>query len=177
MNTVIIFSSSLAATTFGFAQGELIALYLVVQVTALARRLRARQADRHLGAEKSRLPLAAALVDRCPFRRSSSRASPISGRWPAPPGLGLGSVQAGTRAFFTQFIPEGKEAEYFGVYSLVGKSSAVIGPLVFGQVSAAFGSQRPAILSIAVFFVAGLALLGRVRGGGPNVGNSGVQEG
>ena len=36
VNTVIIFSSSLAATTFGFAQGELIALYLVVQVTALA---------------------------------------------------------------------------------------------------------------------------------------------
>ena len=35
VNTVIVFSSSLAATTFGFGQGELIALYLVVQVTAL----------------------------------------------------------------------------------------------------------------------------------------------
>jgi UMF1 family MFS transporter len=51
----------------------------------------------------------------------------------------------------------------------VGKSSAILGPLVFGQVSAAFGSQRPAILSIAAFFVTGLALLSRVRGGGPNI--------
>ena len=31
--------------------------------------------------------------------------------------------------------------------------------------AAAFGSQRPAILSIAVFFVVGLALLATVRGG------------
>ena len=86
-------------------------------------------------------------------------------------GLGLGSVQAGTRAFFTQFIPGGKEAEYFGVYSFVGKSSAIAGPLVFGQVSAAFSSQRPAILSIAAFFIIGFVLPQRVRGGGPNVRN------
>ena len=84
-------------------------------------------------------------------------------------GLGLGSVQAGTRAFFTQFIPQGKEGEYFGIYSLVGKTAAIIGPLVFGQVSVAFGSQRPAILSIATFFIIGLAILSRVQGGGPNV--------
>jgi UMF1 family MFS transporter len=84
-------------------------------------------------------------------------------------GLGLGSVQAGTRAFFTQFIPKGREAEYFGVYSLVGKSSAILGPLVFGVVSASFGSQRPAILSVAAFFILGLVLLSRVNGGGPNI--------
>jgi UMF1 family MFS transporter len=52
-------------------------------------------------------------------------------------GLGLGSVQADTRAFFSQFVPAGKETEYFGVYSLVSKTSAVVGPLVFGQASAA----------------------------------------
>jgi UMF1 family MFS transporter len=50
-------------------------------------------------------------------------------------GLGLGTVQAGTRAFFTQFVPKGSEAEYFGAYSLVGKSSAILGPLLFGAVS------------------------------------------
>jgi hypothetical protein len=35
--------------------------------------------------------------------------------------------------------------------------------------SSTFGSQRPAILSIALFFVTGLVLLSRVNGGGPNV--------
>jgi UMF1 family MFS transporter len=84
-------------------------------------------------------------------------------------GLGLGTVQAGTRAFFAQFVPKGKEAEYFGVYSLVGKTSAVMGPLVFGIVSSTYGSQRPAILSVSFFFIIGLVLLSRVKGGGPNV--------
>jgi hypothetical protein len=37
-------------------------------------------------------------------------------------------------------------------------------------VSAALGSPCPAILSIVHFFVAGLALLRRVEGGGPNTG-------
>jgi UMF1 family MFS transporter len=84
-------------------------------------------------------------------------------------GLGLGTVQAGTRALYTRFIPPGSEAEYFGVYSLVGKSSAVMGPLVFGFISSTFGSQRPAILSIAVFFITGLSILSAVRGGGPAI--------
>jgi UMF1 family MFS transporter len=84
-------------------------------------------------------------------------------------GLGLGTVQAASRAFFAQFIPDGKESEYFGVYSLVGKSSAIVGPLVFGYLSSAFGSQRPAILAVTVFFIAGLVLIAFVQGGGPNI--------
>ena len=79
-------------------------------------------------------------------------------------GLGLGTVQAASRSLYAQFIPPGKEAEYFGVYSLVGKSSAMMGPLLFGQVSSTFHSQRPAILSVAVFFLAGMLLLRSVQG-------------
>jgi MFS-type transporter involved in bile tolerance (Atg22 family) len=44
-----------------------------------------------------------------------------------------------------------------------------MGPLVFGIVSSTFGSQRPAILSVSLFFITGLALLAGVKGGGPNV--------
>jgi hypothetical protein len=36
-------------------------------------------------------------------------------------------------------------------------------------VSTTFGSQRPAILSVAAFFLVGLAILSFVRGGGPNI--------
>ncbi|MBI3591880.1 MAG: MFS transporter, partial [Nitrospirae bacterium] len=84
-------------------------------------------------------------------------------------GLGLGTVQAATRAFYAQFIPEGQESEYFGVYSLVGKTSAIIGPLVFGYLSTTFGSQRPAVLSVALFFLTGLIIVRTVKGGGPNI--------
>ncbi len=168
VNTVIVFSSSLAATTFGFGQSELIGLYLVVQVTALAGAFLLSKPTDTWGPKKvvmASLLLWALVAVAAFFVGTKGQFWLIA----CTAGLGLGSVQAGTRAFFTQFVPAGKEAEYFGVYSLVGKSSAIMGPLVFGQVSAAFGSQRPAILSIAAFFIIGLMLISRVKGGGPNV--------
>jgi UMF1 family MFS transporter len=169
VNTVIVFSSSLAATTFGFGQGELIALYLVVQVTAFAGALALSKPTDVWGPKRVvgiSLLLWATVAVGTYFVHGKNWFWLVA----CTAGIGLGSVQAGTRAFFAQLVPPGKEAEYFGVYSLVGKSSAIVGPLVFGSVSAAFGSQRPAILSIASFFVVGLVLLSRVRGGGPNVG-------
>lgn len=172
VNTVIVFSSSLAATTFGFDTTELIGLYLVVQVTALAGAFLLAKPTDTWGPKRV---VTLALLLWSTVAVSAFFVATKSSFWAVActAGLGLGSVQAGTRAFFTQFVPQGKEAEYFGAYSLVGKSSAVIGPLVFGHVSAAFGSQRPAILSIAAFFIIGLLLLSQVRGGGPNVMPSG----
>ena len=168
VNTVIVFSSSLAATTFAFGQGELVGLYLVVQVTALLGAFLLSRPTDTLGPKKV-VTLSLVLWSLVAVAAFVVRSKALFWAVACTAGMGLGSVQAGTRAFFTQFIPEGKEAEYFGVYSLVGKSSAIIGPLVFGQVSAAMGSQRPAILSIAAFFIIGLVLLRRVNGGGPNV--------
>jgi UMF1 family MFS transporter len=168
VNTVIVFSSSLAATTFGFNQSELIGLYLVVQVAALAGAFMLSKPTDTRGPKKVvtvSLLLWALVAVAAYFVQTKGQFWFIA----CTAGLGLGTVQAGTRAFYTQFVPTGKEAEYFGVYSLVGKSSAILGPLVFGQVSAAFGSQRPAILSIAAFFITGLALLNQVQGGGPNI--------
>jgi len=168
VNTVIVFSSSLATTTFGFRQGELIVLYLVVQVTALVGAFLLSKPTDTWGPKRV---VSLSLLLWCLVSTSAFLAQGKSQFWcvASIAGLGLGSVQAGTRAFFTQFIPPGKEGEYFGIYSLVGKTAAIIGPLVFGQVSVAFGSQRPAILSIAAFFITGLVILSRVKGGGPNI--------
>jgi UMF1 family MFS transporter len=168
VNTVIVFSSSLATTTFGFKQNELIIMYLLVQVTALVGAFLLSKPTDTWGPKRV---VSLSLLLWCIVSVSAFLVQGKSWFWLVAciAGLGLGSVQAGTRAFFTQFIPKGKEGEYFGIYSLVGKTAAIIGPLVFGQVSMAFGSQRPAILSIAAFFIAGLAILSRVKGGGPNV--------
>lgn len=167
VNTVIVFSSILASATFGFGPAELIWLYLVVQMSALAGAfLMARPTDTW-GPRKvvmTSLVLWSAVSVAAFFATGKQAFWTIA----CIAGLGLGTVQAGTRAFFSQFVPAGKEAEYFGVYSLVGKSSAILGPIVFGQISAFCGDQRPAILSVASFFIIGLLVLGRVKGGGPN---------
>jgi UMF1 family MFS transporter len=168
VNTVIVFSSIFAATTLGFETGELIGLYLTVQFTALIGAFALAKPTDTWGPKKIvmlSLVLWALVAVLSYFVESKQQFWAVA----CTAGLGLGTVQAGTRAFFTQFVPKGSEAEYFGVYSLVGKSSAILGPLLFGAVSSTFGSQRPAILSIAAFFIIGLILLGRVNGGGPNV--------
>jgi MFS-type transporter involved in bile tolerance (Atg22 family) len=41
--------------------------------------------------------------------------------------------------------------------------------LIFGSISSTFGSQRPAILSIALFFLFGLIMIQFVKGGEPNI--------
>ena len=168
VNTVIVFSSVFAATTLGFSPGELIGLYLVVQVTALVGAFLMAQPIDYAGPKK------VVNVSLLLWTAVSIAAFFITAKgtfWilASVAGLGLGTVQAATRAFFAQFIPRDHESEYFGVYSMVGKSSAVIGPLVFGYISSTFGSQRPAILSVAFFFLAGLIIIQSVKGGGPNV--------
>jgi UMF1 family MFS transporter len=168
VNTVIVFSSIFAATTLGFKPAELIFLYLIVQATALLGSFVMAKPIDLWGPKRvviislllwtSVATIAYFIQTKTPFWFLASCA-----------GLGLGSVQAATRAFYSQFIPEGKEAEYFGIYSLVGKSSAIAGPLIFGYISTTFGSQRPAILTIAALFLIGLIILRSVKGGGPNI--------
>lgn len=166
--TVIVFSGIFAATTLGFKSQELIGLYLVVQITALMGAFLAARPIDYLGPKKV---VALSLVMWTSVSVIAFFVVVKEHFWVLAciAGLGLGTVQAATRAFFAQFIPPGHESEYFGAYSMVGKTSAVMGPLVFGYVSSTFGSQRPAILSVAVFFLAGLVILRFVRGGGPNI--------
>ncbi|MCK4910035.1 MAG: MFS transporter [Thermodesulfovibrionales bacterium] len=168
VNTVIVFSSVFAATTLGFATGELIVLYIVVQATALTGAFAMAKPTDLWGPKKVVMislvmwstvcVLAFFVTEKAHFWAVGTLA-----------GLSLGTVQAASRAFFAQFIPKGHESEYFGVYTLAGKTSAILGPLVFGIVSTQFGSQRPAILSVIMFFAVGMCVIHFVRAGGPNV--------
>jgi len=64
--------------------------------------------------------------------------------------LVLGSTQALMRAHYSRLYPPDSAGLSFGLYALVTKSSTVVGPLVFGLVSSATGSQRLAILCTIV---------------------------
>ncbi len=167
VNTVIVFSSIFAATTLHFGPRELILVFLTVQVTALAGGfLFAKPTD--VWGPKKVVVLSLylwILVSVAAFFVTTKAYFFIIA---SAAGLGLGTVQAATRAFYARFIPAGQESEYFGVYSLMGQTSAVAGPILFGYISSTFGSQRPAVLSVSFFFIAGLLIIRTVKGGGPN---------
>lgn len=77
--------------------------------------------------------------------------------------LVLGGSQALSRSLFSQMIPTGREAEYFGLYEISERGTSWIGPMVFAIAVQLTDSQRVAIVSLILFFVVGLLLLSRVN--------------
>jgi UMF1 family MFS transporter len=78
-------------------------------------------------------------------------------------GLVQGGVQSLSRSLYAQLIPPDKSGEFFGFYNMMGKFAAVLGPLLVGWTALITGSNRYAVLAIAILFVAGGALLLRVN--------------
>ena len=68
----------------------------------------------------------------------------------------LGGSQALSRSLFSQMIPAGREASFFGLYEISGRGTSWIGPILFGMVAAATDSYRQALLSLIVLFLAGM---------------------
>ena len=74
-------------------------------------------------------------------------------------GLVLGGSQALSRSLFSQMIPAGREAAFFGIYAISERGTSWIGPIVFGLVAQLTNSYRPAILTLIVFFIVGSLIL------------------
>lgn len=79
----------------------------------------------------------------------------------------VGTVQGGTqalsRSFFGMMIPARKASEFFGFYGMSTKFAGIMGPLTFAVVGQLTGSSRLAIISLIIFFVAGMVLLSFVE--------------
>jgi UMF1 family MFS transporter len=78
-------------------------------------------------------------------------------------GLVQGGIQAMSRALYARLIPVEHAGRLFGLYNMMGKFAAVIGPLLVGWVGVLSGSARTGILSVLLLFLAGAWLLARVR--------------
>jgi UMF1 family MFS transporter len=80
-------------------------------------------------------------------------------------GLVQGGVQSLSRSMFGRLVPEGKSAEFFGFFNMLGKFATFFGPLLMGLVNYYTGDTRASILSLLVLFVVGGLLLWRVPTG------------
>jgi len=92
-----------------------------------------------------------------------------------------GGIQALSRSYYARLIPEGRSAEFFGLYNMMGKFAAIIGPALMGTVGLAARhillqrypspadaagvtdlASRLSIASVILLFVIGAVLLSRV---------------
>jgi MFS transporter, UMF1 family len=77
-------------------------------------------------------------------------------------GFVLGGTQALSRSLFSQLIPPGKEAEYFGFYTISDRGTSWLGTFLFALTYQLTDSYRYAIVSLVVFFVVGGVLLAKL---------------
>lgn len=89
-------------------------------------------------------------------------------------GLVYGSLQAVCRSLLVLLTPARKAAQIFGFNAVAGRLPAALGPLVFGIVASASGSQTAAVLSLLPFLIAGAAVLGTVRVSAPPMSSEAV---
>jgi MFS transporter, UMF1 family len=77
-------------------------------------------------------------------------------------GMIMGGSQALSRSLYAQLVPREREAEYFSVYEVSDKGTSWMCPLLFGLAMQFTHSYRLAVLSLIVFFIAGLLVLVKV---------------
>jgi len=78
-------------------------------------------------------------------------------------GFVQGGVQSLSRSLFGRLVPEGKNAEFFGFFNMMGKFATVLGPLLIAIVAGITHNERASIISLVLLFVIGGVLLWRVK--------------
>ncbi|MCX7875749.1 MAG: MFS transporter [Melioribacteraceae bacterium] len=179
VNTVIFFSGNYATTTLNFSLTQLIIFFIIVQSTAIVGSLLFGIIADSIGQKKSLFISLIIWVLTILFAYVTSNKnsfivlelSKILNLTPKNfeiysfylvgllAGSVMGATQSTSRSLMSKLTPFDKKTEFFGFYSFFGKSSAILGPLVFGYVSFITGDQRIAILTINIFFFVGLGVL------------------
>ncbi|MGB2753424.1 MAG: MFS transporter [Pyrinomonadaceae bacterium] len=137
----------------------LIMIFGVAQISAFAGALIFERIARSLGAKRT---IMLALVVWCGiviyaygFFETKTQAYIMGGAI----GMVLGAAQALSRSLYSQMIPRGREASFFGLYEISEKGTSWMGQLMFTIIVGATGSFRHAILGLIVFFVVGTIIL------------------
>ena len=73
-------------------------------------------------------------------------------------GFVQGGIQALSRSYFAALIPSNRSSEYFGIYNMLGKFAALLGPILVGLITFYTSDSRIGISSITIFFLVGIIL-------------------
>ena len=162
VSTVIVLAAIYAQEVMGFGRQELIILIMVVNVTAAVGAFVCGHLQDRVGSVPT---LAITLVLWIIAILTAIVATSPTHMWIAGNiiGVAMGASQAVGRALVSKFTPAERSGEFLGLWGVVIRLSAIIGPLSYGLVNyLTQGDHRQALLSTLVFFIVGLLLLTRV---------------
>jgi UMF1 family MFS transporter len=160
--TVIYFAARYAKETVGFSPGDIVKLFIGMNVVAVVGAFSFGYLADRIGQKRTiyiSLTIWIAATILAYYSHSKGTFCIVA----TLAGIGMGSAQSVTRSLVALFTPQENAAEFFGFLGVAGKALAFLGPIVFGTISYRTGSQRPAILAIGLFFVVGMILLAFVN--------------
>lgn len=163
VSTVIVLAAIYAQEVMGFGRQELIILIMVVNVTAAVGAFVCGHLQDKIGSVPT---LAITLVLWIIAILTAIIATLPMHMWIAGNiiGVAMGASQAVGRALVSKFTPAERAGEFLGLWGVVIRLSAIIGPLSYGLVNyLTQGDHRQALLSTLLFFIIGLLLLTRVN--------------
>lgn len=161
LTTMFAFAGIYATDTVGFDSGDLIVLFLVLNVAAALGALGFGWIQDRIGVKATVQITLVFWIAICAAAYFVQTADQFWGIAVAA-GLGIGSLQSAARSMVGLFAPVEKSGEFFGFWGLAGKAAYAVGPATFGWISATTGNQRYGILTTGAFFLAGLVVLGSV---------------
>ena len=158
---VISFAGIYAEQDIGMASDDIIVMFMALQFAAALGAFSFGFIQDLVG---SRVALAGSLVIWCLAVGIAWWATEPSHIWVAGmlAGAAMGASQSASRALVGIFCPPGREGEWFGLWGLATKASAVFGLTWYGTFMAFTNDRRLAILTTLMLFAVGLALLYRV---------------
>jgi UMF1 family MFS transporter len=162
LNTLFAFGGIFAAHAFGMDIEERLIFGIVMNVTAGLGAAAFAWIDDWIGAKRTIL---IALVGLIVVGTALILVHAKLWFWMLAPVLGVffGPAQAASRSLMARLAPAEMRAEMFGLYAFSGKSSAFVGPILYGVFTNAFGSDRAGMATVLVFFLVGFYLLLSVR--------------
>jgi len=166
VNTLIVFMSVYVKKVAHFSDSEMIAIYIVSTVVAIIGSVLFGFVTDRVGPRKA-IMASLSLWLFCLVFTALAYSKVFF--WIIGPllGVAMGSIWTASRVLVIELSPEEKLGEVFGLLGAVGKSSAMVGPLVWGISVLVFGFMgearyRAAMLIQSLFVLAGFFIIRKV---------------
>jgi UMF1 family MFS transporter len=172
------FAAIIGAVLYGMTQQQLIVLMILVQVTSVIGAYLAGIYGERVGFKRAlmtSLVLMLAAVTWMLFNQTLIGYFLIA----SLAGFALTGVQVVSRTMTGFFAPKGQSAEFYSFQSVAGRTSSFVGPTVYGLLAGGVAlslqrggmeallaeqvGQRAGIVSIAIFLIIGMIILGTVN--------------
>ena len=156
--TLFAFGGIFAANVFGLSQTDVLIFAIITNLTAGIGAIIGGWADDHFGAIKTiRGSLVALIIIGAVIMLATD---PIM-FWAMGSLLGffIGPLQSASRSHLARIAPKDKEAQVFSFMMLTGKSTAFVGPFLYGLVVLMTGQDRYGMAVVLALLIGGLLLL------------------